>query len=92
MSQALDTPSFEVLFWTAQQHALCLGRHPVAARFGPVAYRDLRRWMHEASHMSAGSAMCDYIVTGKLTYAGLPVLRMRAEGVAIVTGPWKPKY
>lgn len=92
MSQAMEIAPFEVLFWAGCDHAKCLGKHPLAARFGPNEWLELRSWMHKAVHTTASTTLADYCMTGKLTYGGLPVLRMRAAGVAIVTGPWKAKY
>lgn len=87
MSQAMDIAPFEVLFWAGCNHAKCMGKHPLAARFGPNEWLELRPWMHASSaNMTAGATLADYCMTGKLTYGGLPVRRMRAAGVAIVTG------
>lgn len=73
--------AFEEMFYRAYDHAQFQGRRPVAALFGPEEYAALRG---TAQYMMAQSTEA-WMKGEPLKIDGLPVGRMQAPGVAVVT-------
>lgn len=74
----------EQMFWASRWKAEEQGLEAVKVLMGPKADRALRQFFHTMGNL--GWLVQDPAYVGKpATYNGLPIAKMRSEGVAVVT-------